>query len=441
MSEDSPHAKGQSTASANGAPQGAIEQEREKAARETEGAKKERRRPRRRASAWPDRASPRAINSIGATRTPSAILDRDKPDRGWASERPSAGAADLDSAVADHIRARYIQNRRRFHFPDGDPAFHVRAHRTTTQSESPQVIRDILEIEHARANGARLVVRGTKAFRAEAWSQAQLMGIEIRGYRPSELERAKIAREIEQRRSRTASDTTPEASARETNTSTPRAPDPTPTRTRERSTPLEGRVYQGRLLEHGPAHYQQDRHAEMSYYAKLAMPEGERVLWGKDLRRAITQSLSGVKVGDEVGIQRTGDRPVTAPARRLNDPEAPTRQAESRWLVEKADFRREREHVAQLVRDPTVKPKDAVARHPQLMATYLELHASRLLAQQRYSHEIDRERFVSRIRNALADEIARGEPFSVPRVKSKEPKTSKQEPAHRQAREQDHVRA
>jgi hypothetical protein len=76
----------------------------------------------------------------------------------------------------------------------------------------------------------------------------------------------------------------------------------------------------------------------------------------------------------------------------------------------------------------------------------MELHAAKLAAGELYTHEEDRTKFVARVRNQLADEIARGERFSVPRVKGADAREETPETArNRKAREprvqvQEHVR-
>jgi putative DNA primase/helicase len=314
----------------------------------------------------------------------------------------------------------------RFHFPDGDAAFQIRSNRITTRSGNPQVIRDILEIEAARSGGAPLRVRGSQTFRREAWMQAQLLRIEVYGYSPTEVERAQVARLMAQgqRGGRDAREgPSPQGPDR------PESPGLTdlriaPRSKREQAPPDEGRIHRGRLVEHGAAPYQHDPHADMSYYVKIETPSGgQRVLWGKDLERSIKESLSKATVGDEVSVQRVGERPVTVTARRRDENGDLVRRQEitayrNRWIVERQDFLREREEIARIVRDPTIDPQTAVKQHPHLVGTYLELQAAKLAARELYAHEEDRQRFLARFRDSVADEIARGERFSVPRVKT-----------------------
>jgi hypothetical protein len=93
----------------------------------------------------------------------------------------------------------------------------------------------------------------------------------------------------------------------------------------------------------------------------------------------------------------------------------------NRWIVERQDFLKERAEVAKVVRDPTIDAEKAAKQHPNLVGTYVELHAAKLVAADLYANEQDRSRFIARIRQALADEIERGEPYSVPRVRARSP--------------------
>jgi hypothetical protein len=411
-----------------------------------------------RRSAWPDRSRQEPpVNSIGVARTRQRSTPEQKIPPETARSRPESGSSARPGAqevvVPEGIRERYVQVGRRLHFQDGDLALHVRQTRTTIHSQNPEVIRDALEIERERAGGAPLRVRGTAEFRAEVWKQAQLMGIEVRGYRPSDLERAQLARTIaqEQRRGRDiASGRAPEEPDREVptqpaNVGQRRMPE------RERGTPDEGRSYRGILRDHGAAHYKHDPKEAMNYYVKLDSPSGQQVIWGKDFERAINESLSGVKQGDHVTVQHAGERTVTVPRRRQDAQGNFVREEEvtayrNRWIVETRDFLRQREQVSRVVRDANIPVEEAIKKHPNLVGTYMELHAAKLAAGELYTHEEDRTKFLARVRNQLADEIARGERLSVPRTKNADAREETPETArNRKAREprvqvQEHVR-
>jgi hypothetical protein len=90
----------------------------------------------------------------------------------------------------------------------------------------------------------------------------------------------------------------------------------------------------------------------------------------------------------------------------------------NRWSVERADFLTDRAQVAQIVRDPSIDARTAAAKRPELAGTYTELQAAKLIAQELFAHPGDRERFITRVREAIADEIERGEALSAPRIRT-----------------------
>ena len=85
----------------------------------------------------------------------------------------------------------------------------------------------------------------------------------------------------------------------------------------------------GHLVEHGPAKYQFEPSASLSYYVKLRTRDeaGERVLWGADLKRAIRESKARVKIGQVVAARLVGREPLTP--RGNADPEIP--RYRNRW--------------------------------------------------------------------------------------------------------------
>ena len=67
---------------------------------------------------------------------------------------------------------------------------------------------------------------------------------------------------------------------------------------------------------------------------------------------------------------------------------------------------------------PALTPKQAARRHPELVGTYLQMHAAQLAAR-RFRDPQDQEKFVNLVRTALADAVARGEPLPPVRLKEK----------------------
>lgn len=190
----------------------------------------------------------------------------------------------------------------------------------------------------------------------------------------------------------------------------------------------------GKLLDHGRDAYRHDR-AKIPPCDCRHGTDRARV-WGKDIERAIANSLTQPEVGDEVILQRTGRDAVTV-KRQERDAggQLRTKDAEvfrNRWMIEKQEFFEQRATAAEVVRNDAIGPRDAVRQHPELAGTYLNLRAAELASKGLRDAE-DRRRFVEQVRGALADGIERGEPLQPVRLRER----SIQAPA-RLAREPDH---
>jgi hypothetical protein len=178
----------------------------------------------------------------------------------------------------------------------------------------------------------------------------------------------------------------------------------------------------GKLLDHGKDTYRHDPNEEPSYFVELQTRDGRREIWGKDLERAVTKSLTQPQVGDEVVLQRLGSDAVTV-KRRERDPDGSERDREvrvfrNRWRIEREAFFAERAVAAGVVRNERISPEDAVRDHPELTGTYLSLRAAELAAHSLRDRE-DQKRFVDFARRALADSIEQGEPLQPVRLRER----------------------
>lgn len=338
------------------------------------------------------------------------------------SEPPpgQAESADSDSwTVPESVRDRFVRDGNRYYSPDGSPAFRDLGRRLTTASENTQVVHGLIQIAHSRG-WTDITVSGTERFRQEAWRQARLAGLGVRGYRPTEPEQAALIRTIAGNLTRPAPerlDATPaEASAPE-----PRAPSGAPPPT----DPPRERIV-GRLLDHGRDAYRHDPNEEMSYFVRVETRDGQREIWGKDLERVVTKSLTQPQLGDEVILQKIGRDVVTVKRAERDDQgrllgERDVETHRNRWVIEKSSFFDERAAAAQVVRDPTIEARTAVRDHPELTGTYLSLRAGELAAQQYLQDAEDRRRFVALLRAALAAEVERGEPLQPVRLRERAP--------------------
>src|SRR5882762_4566816 len=154
------------------------------------------------------------VNAIQATRKPrkhrsafepravAAATPKDPEASSERAGRRPAGLPHGDSdpwTVPESVRDRFVQDGRRFYFPDGAPAFKDHGRRLTTPSENTQVIHSLIEIAHSRG-WTEVTVTGTERFRQEAWRQGRIAGLNVRGYRPSEVEHVQLIRALARNR-------------------------------------------------------------------------------------------------------------------------------------------------------------------------------------------------------------------------------------------------
>jgi hypothetical protein len=325
-----------------------------------------------------------------------------------AGESVSLGTS--ERLIPDHIRKRFVKVGHRYHFPDGAHAFTDRGTRLVTPSENAEVVKSLIAIAEARG-WKEITVTGSERFRKEAWGQATALGLKVRGYSPSEFERAHLARKRAREEAAAAEVTEPSAPF-----GASRGADAT---TRDRPK----RPIAGRLIDHGAAAYRHDPHEPMSYFVKVETPEGEREIWGVDLKRALKESLTQPKIGDEIALRAVRRDTVTVRETERDATgkvvgEKPLGVHRNRWIVERQEFFAERAAAARTLRDPSIDPKQAARRHPELVGTYLQMHAAQLAARQ-FRDPQDQQKFVSLVRTALADAVARGEPLPPVRLKEK----------------------
>jgi hypothetical protein len=177
------------------------------------------------------------------------------------------------------------------------------------------------------------------------------------------------------------------------------------------------------LQEHGRAPYQFRPDEDLSYYAKVLTTGGMRVIWGKDLERAIRAGETKPKLGDLIGARRVSREAVTLVDRRRDAEGNVLTQTEhhahrTRWEVEKLQFFSERARRTRLARDAHLETREAVRQRPELKSTFLSLRAAEELAAKRIRNPQDRERFLAMVREAIAASVQKGEPL--PDIKLRE---------------------
>lgn len=387
-----------------------------------------------------------SVNSIRPTpRRLRSDPFAEKRPRAPQSSRASSGQQETAKdahAVPDEIKRRFVQVGNKYHFPDGARAFTDHGNRLTSSSENSEVIKSLISIAQVRG-WSDITISGTDRFKKDAWFAARLAGLDVRGYSPTDFEQGRLVRTLARTQAPPMSSAAPDLSPSSSSPSRgggvvpraradeDRAEAPLAPRERQRSLQV------GRLVDYGAAPYLHDPHNAMSYFVRIETSDGEREVWGVDLQRALKDSLTRPRIGDEIGV-RALRRDAVQIRRSEHDAagrvvgEKTLEAHRNAWILEKRDFFRERAQAARVVRDSTVDRHMAVKQHPELLGTYLQLHAAELAAKTLRNPE-DQRRFVASVRAALADSVARGEPL--PPVPLKESTTERREPHAAKARQ------
>lgn len=236
----------------------------------------------------------------------------------------------------DALRKRFLNAGDHYYYRNGmgKIAFTDQGKRLTTDHDDPSVIHGM--VLRAQEKGwTAFRVNGSQEFQAEAWLQASLAGIQVDGYAPREIDRARFEeRKAEQTRenSRNHNGITDmpvaEHSRPGLNPAQQRAVTTLEQLLRDRgdsdamiagavelaTSRLQGeRLVVGRVAAHGVDHYRHDSTQETSYFVRVTTDRGDKEVWGVDLARAMAQS--NLQAGDPIAlVQKTHER-VTVPVR------------------------------------------------------------------------------------------------------------------------------
>lgn len=353
-------------------------------------------------------AVPQASNDPGTS-------DRGKVDGAAApvpgAAAPASSGPPTAANVPAWVRERFIVVGKRYYFPDRTLAFADDDRRLRAETDNLEVVRSLVAIAKAREWNA-VKVKGSAEFRRLVWREASGQGIAVDGYTPSDVERAELQRNLRPR---------PEAAStsRDAPLVTARADDvPSRARTVE---PSDRAALTGKLLEFGAAPYRFDPKQGLSYYLKLQTVRGEQTLWGVDLERAIVESSTGVKVGDDVSIENLGSRPVTVKSlRRDADGKAIDERISThrnRWLIEKTAYFEQRAERAGAFRNGQAARRELEDRYPDLTGAIIGLWLGEQFAERLIERPEDRERVVALVKERIAQALERGQAVDAPRLK------------------------
>jgi hypothetical protein len=197
----------------------------------------------------------------------------------------------------------------------------------------------------------------------------------------------------------------------------------------------DSRLIVGRLEAHGPAKYHFRPDQSASYFLKVITSRGTRILWGKDLERAIAQSRTQPKIGSHIGVRRTGYETFAIP-----EGAGACIVKRNLWMIESAQFFAERAQLARRVRDAHADARTTTKSHPELVSTFLSLRGAQAIAERRIADPKDRERFLALVREAMAKSIKAGKPLPDIRLRDRIRLLDKKAPPVRAIKREDPAR-
>jgi hypothetical protein len=279
------------------------------------------------------------------------------------TESRATKSSEVDEALA-RLKLQYLLANDKYYLRDESKtlAFEDTGKRLVTAHDASEIARSMVELSKAKGWSA-IKITGTDSFKRKVWVEAELLGVNTHGYKPDAFDQDTL----QKRRLSQAADTadapinsispttasvkvdlsqdgqaaTPQTNAENASQSTisqssdlaqrygtrlakdvsqaladsgisAGSPGASASLAYIAELATSPRAFVGKLLEHGPAPYEFNEKATDSYYAKLLTAAGEKVVWGVDIPRAISESIGErVQAGDQILLAFRGSQPVT----------------------------------------------------------------------------------------------------------------------------------
>ena len=345
--------------------------------------------------------------------------------------------------VPKEVEKQYLRVGDKYYHPKNADvlAFEDKGNKLETRSNSEQIAESMVRIAEARG-WDEIKVSGSEAFRREVWLEAASRGMHVKGYEPSEQDKAHLVKRSNDRQANNVESVDSPAKAKdfrvgendpdktvpnrggiptaEITASTPNAPaaakasaksEPqaqAPERTTDDKA-IKGTV--GVLVAHGADKYLHDEKNTASYFVTTRDGKGvEKTSWGVDLKRAIEES--GAKIGEKVAVANEGNQPVTIKVPVRDDSGKvvgqETKEAKrNTWNVQMAES---------FAKEP---PTEAVKKYPELAGAYATVAAIDKKAEADGLDERQRAVVNAKVRELVTNSIERGD---IPKTKIKEEK-------------------
>jgi hypothetical protein len=330
--------------------------------------------------------------------------------------RPASASSASNRIVPDAVAKRFLRIDDKYFFPDRTLAFIDTGARLKVRTHNLEVVHSIVAIMQARG-WQTVQLTGTTEFRQKVWHEATLQGIGVQGHDPSPLEIHQLQRALDRKQTvkqeRAPASDTPAPASNSPDTASASAEARRPSRDGLRPSMT------GVLLAHAAAPYQFDPMQRMSYYMRVQTEVGERTVWGTDLERAVAESRSDVRVGDEVVLSQRGARPVTV--------RVPDRNTEGElvgdkklvvqrmvWSIEKVQHIESLDRKAAVFRDDALPISTVLSQYPDLTGAVVGMKLAEQFARRVTPQPDDQARVVQAIRTGLAEAIAQGRQVRLP---------------------------
>ncbi|EGX9545931.1 hypothetical protein JHH44_004291 [Salmonella enterica] len=355
-----------------------------------------------------------------------------KPKRQAAEQDYFSEGTAFKPVIPDRVAKSYIEVEGKFYFqnrPDS-LAFVDKGARLQTKLNNSQVAGSLVDIAEARG-WTEIQVKGTEEFRREAWLQATARGLTAHGYKPKEEDLARLKkvageRNINEVEAREVADNVKQPAKSSQGTSSAAvgvskdATDNAPKTNGQKSesaastadkSPTAEKVNKlaGKLVEHGAAPYEHNKDNKDNYYVTLENADGKQsTTWGIDLQRAMAET--DAQKGDHVELENLGRKPVSVD-KAIKDDNGKVIKTETINT-----YRNKWEVKADVIRDQERPAKELVREHPDLVNEITAVKLAEKVSKNLSTN--DQERFMSRVRDQLADKVANGE--KGPELKIKE---------------------
>ena len=348
--------------------------------------------------------------------------------------------------VPKEIEKQYLRVGDKYYHPKNADvlAFEDKGNKLETRSNSEQIAESMVRIAEARG-WDEIKVSGSETFRREVWLEAASRGMHVKGYEPSEQDKAHLAKRSNDRQANNVESTESPAKAKEfrvgekdqdqdktvpnrggtptaeTTASTPNASAAAQATTKPESQESQAKAPErtaddkaikgtvGVLVAHGADKYLHDEKNTASYFVTTRDGKGvEKSSWGVDLKRAIEES--GAKVGDKIQVANEGNQAVTINVPVRDDSGKvvgqETKEAtRNTWNVQMAES---------FAKEP---PTEAVKKYPELAGAYATVAAIDKKAEADGLDERQRAVVNAKVRELVTNSIERGD---IPNTKLRE---------------------